>query len=304
MRMIRWLVALCSLMLCSLSSPANAQADGRLVEWLDVASAHVQPRNVTIWLPPGYDGSSQRYPVIYMHDGQNIFVPGHAYGGEEWGVDEALSRMIAERRTRGAIVVGIWNTPLRGREYLPTKVAALLPPEQRALVEATHGGPSIADNYLRFLVEELKPRIDAEFRTRPDRDHNSIMGSSMGGLISLYALGEYPHIFGRAAAVSIHWPLGDPREGQGANPASVSAAFTAWLAASRVNPRRNRLYVDEGTVNLDGFYRAYSQPMEAVLDRRGWHGGRHFNFRIFEGADHNERSWRERVTIPLTFLLR
>ena len=304
MRMIRWLVALFCLMLCNLHSPAVAQADGRMVEWRDLASAHVQPRNVTIWLPPGYDGSQRRYPVIYMHDGQNILVPGHAYGGEEWGVDEALSRMIASGRTRGAIVVGIWNTNLRGREYLPAKVAALLPPDQRALVETTHGGPSIADAYLRFIVTELKPRVDAEFRTRPDRAHTSIMGSSMGGLISLYALGEYPDIFGRAAAVSIHWPLGDPREGQGANPASVTTAFDQWLGSTRLSPRQHRLYMDHGTVNLDGFYRAYSEPMATVFARRGWRSGRGFQSRLFAGADHNERSWRERVEIPLAFLLR
>ena len=304
MRLAHLFLALAALIASSLAAPAQAQADGRLIEWRDVASAHVQPRNVTIWLPPGYENSQRRYPVIYMHDGQNIFVPGHAYGGEEWGVDEALSRMIASGRTRGAIVVGIWNTNLRGREYLPTKVAALLPPEQRALVETTHGGPSIADAYLRFIVSELKPRIDAEFRTRPDRDHTSIMGSSMGGLISLYAMGEYPDVFGRAAAVSIHWPLGDPREGQGAGPAPVVAAFATWLQASRLTPRHHRLYIDHGTVNLDGYYRAYSQPMERWLALQGWQSGRGFQSRVFDGADHNERSWRERVEIPLTFLLR
>lgn len=298
---LRWLTALVAMILCA---PVLAQADGRLVEWRAVASAHVQPRNVTIWLPPGYDSSNRRYPVIYMHDGQNIFVPGQAFGGEEWGVDEALSRMIADRRTRGAIVVGIWNTNLRGREYLPTKVMALIPADQRALVEATHGGPSLADGYLRFIVSELKPRIDAEFRTRPDRDDTSIMGSSMGGLISLYAMGEYPDVFGRAAAVSIHWPLGDPREGQGAGPAVVSGAFTIWMLAGGLTPRNHRLYIDHGTANLDGYYRPYSQWMERRLALQGWRTGRGFQSRVFDGADHNEASWRARVEIPLSFLLR
>jgi enterochelin esterase-like enzyme len=300
---LRAAVLMIGLMLSAIAAPAAAQADGRLIDWEGVASAHVQPRNVTIWLPPGYDAGRRRYPVIYMHDGQNIFVPGRAYGGNEWGVDEALSRMMAAGQTRGAIVVGIWNTDRRGREYLPTKVAALLSPEARALVETTHGGPSVADGYLRFIVTELKPRIDREFRTRPGRRDTSIMGSSMGGLISLYAMGEYPQVFGQAAALSVHWPLGDPRQGQGAPQEQVIAAFDGWLASSRARASRNRLYMDHGSINLDGYYRPYSVAMEDVLPRHGWRIGTNFTSRVFDGTDHNEAAWRDRVEIPLTFLL-
>jgi enterochelin esterase-like enzyme len=268
-----------------------------------VPSAQVGPRNVTIWLPPGYDNNRRRYPVIYMHDGQNVFEPGSSYGGQEWGVDEALSAMIADGRSRGAIVVGIWNTNLRGREYLPTKVAARLSPEARALVEATHGGASLADGYLRFIVEELRPQINRRFRTSTARVDTSIMGSSMGGLISLYALGEYPEVFGSAAALSIHWPLGDPRRGQGAPQAEVIAAFDGWLAETRLRPGRNRLYMDHGTINLDGYYRPYSEAMEAVMARQGWRRNRDWVSRVFEGTDHNEAAWRARIEEPLTFLL-
>jgi enterochelin esterase-like enzyme len=286
-------------------TPAFAQADGRLVEWEAVTSAHVQPRNISIWLPPGYDSSRRRYPVIYMHDGQNVFVPGRAYGGEEWGVDEALSRMIASGRTRGAIVVGVWNTNLRGREYLPAAVVAALPATERARVEATHGGASLADAYLRFLVEELKPRIDAEFRTSPTARDTGIMGSSMGGLISLYALGEYPAVFGQAASVSIHWPLGDPREGQGADREAVANAFSTWLFRSRaLRPGRNRLYVDIGDQTLDAYYPPFQQVMRHVLVLRGWTEGRSFAMRTFPGTAHNEAAWRARIETPLAFLLR
>ncbi len=296
----RWFFAILAA-ICA--APALAQADGRLVDWEQVTSNHVQARNVSIWLPPGYDASRRRYPVIYMHDGQNIFVPGRAYGGEEWGVDEALSRMIADGRTHGAIVVGIWNTNLRGREYLPAAVVAALPEAEQAMVAATHGGASLADAYLRFLVEELKPRIDRAFRTRRDAAHTGIMGSSMGGLISLYALGEYPQIFGRAAAVSIHMPLGDPREGQGARPESVASAFGDWLADRRVRPANNRLYLDWGDQTLDAYYPPYAAALLPVLERRGWRQGRGFAARHYPGTAHNEAAWRARVETPLAFLL-
>jgi enterochelin esterase-like enzyme len=298
------IIRLLALAFLLLSAPAAAQADGRLVDWQAMPSAHVAPRTITIWLPPGYDTGRRRYPVIYMHDGQNVFVPGRAYGGEEWGVDEAMSRMIAMGRTRGAIIVGVWNNgPMRGREYLPARVVAHLQPEARAMVEATHGGASVADAYLRFLVTELKPRVDQTFRTRRDAAHTSIMGSSMGGLISLYAMGEYPQVFGNAAAVSIHWPLGDPRAGQGADRDTVADAFGQWLAATRLNPRHNRLYMDHGDQTLDAFYAPYADAMLPVLRSRGWREGSTLVARTYPGTAHNEASWRARVTVPLAFLL-
>ncbi len=300
--MIARLLALIALML---AIPAAAQADGRLVDWDAVTSAHVQPRNVTIWLPPGYDASRRRFPVIYMHDGQNVFVPGRAYGGEEWGVDEALLRMIAAGRTRGAIVVGVWNTNLRGREYLPAAVVANLPEPERMRVLATHGGPSLADAYLRFLVSELKPRVDREFRTLTAARHTGIMGSSMGGLISLYALGEYPTVFGNAASVSIHWPLGDPRQGQGADPQAVGAAFRTWLSdRPTVRPGTNRLYVDIGDQTIDAFYPPYQTLMATIFYNLGWTRSQRLAMRTYPGAAHNEAGWRARVETPLAFLLR
>ena len=299
--MIARLLALLALLI---AVPAKAQADGRLVEWRDVASAFVDARNVTIWLPPGYDHGHRRYPVIYMHDGQNVFVPGHAYGGQEWGVDEAMSRMIAAGRTHGAIIVGIWNNgAMRGREYLPGGPVLALSPAVRAQVEATHGGPSRAAAYLRFIVDELKPRVDRTFRTRRGRADTSTMGSSMGGLIALAALVDYPDVFGAAAGVSIHWPLGDPRPGEGADAASIAAAFRAWFAASAVNPARNRLYTDHGDQTLDAYYGPYADAMQPVLRARGWRAGRNWQARDFPGAAHNEASWRARVAVPLAFLL-
>jgi enterochelin esterase-like enzyme len=198
----------------------------------------------------------------------------------------------------------VWNTNLRGREYLPAAVVAALPAADRALVEATHGGTSLANAYLRFLVEELKPRIDREFRTQPAARHTSIMGSSMGGLISLYALGEYPAVFGQAAGLSIHWPLGDPRDGRGATPQSISAAFATWLSARRaINPRRNRLYVDIGDQTLDAYYPPYQLPMLITLHERGWRTGQTLVARQFPGTAHNEAAWRARIETPLAFLL-
>jgi Putative esterase len=283
------------LLLC-LAQPALADPlPGRLVQYPDFPAKAVAPRNISIWLPPGYDSGKKRYPVIYMHDGQNLFDPATSYGGKTWGVAEALVAM-----KRDAIVVGVWNIKLRSIEYLPQKLFALLPPDQRANVKQTHGGEPISDAYLRFLVTELKPYIDKTYRTRTSPRDTSSMGSSMGGLISLYAMAEYPKTFGQVACVSIHWPLGNPAT---SDPDKITSAFKAYLMTSKMRPGANRLYMDHGTLTLDSTYAPYSARMDAILPTLGWHRGRDWVSRIFPGTAHNEEAWRARIDVPLAFLL-
>lgn len=289
---MRWLFFL----FCTIFGAQTALA--RVENIAAFPSQYVEARNISIWVPDDYDRTNDRLPVIYMHDGQNIFEPGRAYGGQEWGVDEAMTAMQAR-----AIVVGVWNTRFRGREYLPTKVVRRLDTVTRNRVEAVHGGASMADAYLKFLVRELKPYVDGNYRTRTDAQSTAIMGSSMGGLISIYALGEYPHVFGSAAALSVHWPLADPTKASADEPKKVVEAFNHWLKGTKLKPARNRLYMDHGTLNLDSFYRPYSERMETVFRSRGWNSDSYWQSRVFEGTDHNEAAWRARVEIPLKFLL-
>ena len=189
----------------------TVENSGRVVTHANVASRFVPARRVDVWLPPGYAATaSGRYPVIYMHDGQNLFDPATTFGGVPWSVDLAMLRLIAAGRTSGAIIVGIWNAGMeRDLEYMPQKD---LP---GAFVQFSHGTPDQpitrlrSDAYLKFLVEELKPFIDRTYRTKPDAPNTFVMGSSMGGLISAYALAEYPQVFGGAGCVSTHLPAGD-----------------------------------------------------------------------------------------------
>ena len=143
-------------------------ATGTVESYQDVPSAHVAARNVDVWLPPGYAAHPRkRYPVLYMHDGQNLFDPALSYIGVDWGVDEAMTKLIAEGRAREAIVVGIWNTPLRLQEYMPRKpvAGASLPIGVEGMGELP-AASIVSDRYLAFLVHELKPFIDATYRTR------------------------------------------------------------------------------------------------------------------------------------------
>ena len=255
-------------------------------------SRHVAGRNVEVWLPPDYGrDASARYPVLYMHDGQNVFAPATSYGGVDWGVDETMTRLIAERRVRPAIVVAVWNSPARFNEYMPRKALA----SDSAVATGIAGwapvkGPLLSDEYLRFLVEELKPFIDRGYRTRAGPADTFIMGSSMGGLISAYALTEYPGVFGGAACISTHWPAG-------------AGAMVAYLRTALPAPASHRIYFDHGTATLDSLYPPFQLQADSAMRSAGYTEGRNWVTRVFPGAEHSERAWRARVAEPLVFLL-
>jgi enterochelin esterase-like enzyme len=275
----------------ALRAPA-LEATGRVDGWQDVPSQFVAARNVDVWLPPSYGRDPQRrYPVLYMHDGQNLFDPGLAYTGSDWDVDGAMTRLIAAGQVREAIVVGVWNTPLRFFEYMPRAplTTAKIPSGIDGRADLETAGV-VSDAYLRFLVEELKPFIDAQYRTLPGRDDTLVMGSSMGGLISLYAGARHPQVFGRIGAVSTHWPI-------------CAGCTIGWFKRHLPAAGTHRIYYDFGTATLDAYYPPHQAKMDAAMKARGYRQGRDWLTRRFEGAEHNEAAWKARLEIPLLFLL-
>lgn len=280
----------------------NAATTGpaRIAEHEMFASAFVQPRNLSVWLPDGYGTDPDaRYKVIYAHDGQNLFEPGHSYGGVEWGLDETAEALMANGTLPKAIIVGIWNTDARWQEYAPQKVIESLTGD----TGSEWLGPELpelkGDAYLRFIVEELKPFIDETYQTHPDQDHTFIMGSSMGGLISLYAIAEYPDTFRRAAAVSIHWPLTEP---EGAMAQQADAAMQAYLATSGIDASKHTIWFDHGTETLDAAYPPHAIAMESWFRAQGWDESQAI-FTSYPGTDHSEGAWAARADQILTFLL-
>jgi len=264
---------------------------GTLVFTREFSSRHIPPRPVAVWLPPGHE-SAGRLPVIYMQDGQNLFDPATSAVGVDWGMDEAVTRLAAAQNIGPAMVVGVWNTARRWREYMPARALDMAgDPETTEKFLREQGGLPVSNAYLRFLVEEVKPWVDREYATRPDRTNTLIMGSSMGALLSLYALCEYPDIFGGAGCLSTHWPAGD-------------GMVVDYARAALPAPGRHRIYFDYGTETLDADYAPCQARMDAVMEERGYTPGRDWVTRRFAGDDHSERAWRRRVDIPLAFLLR
>jgi oligosaccharide 4-alpha-D-glucosyltransferase len=267
--------------------PRNSGVLGTLLYWPDVASEFLsETRNIEIWLPPGYaEDSGRRYRVIYMHDGQNVFDPRIASWGIDWGVDEAMLRGVAAGDFEPAIVVGAWSSSQRGPEYSPW-----------------HDAPQ----YARFLIEELKPRVDAEFHTLTGAENTFVMGSSMGGLLSYYLVKNHPDVFGACGCVSSHFAFSaaDMAAFADGDPADATPYIVRDIENGDTVPAGVRFFFDYGTETLDASYESDHEPVREWLLRQGLVEGQDFQMRKYVGAEHSEAAWRARVGDQLEWMLR
>lgn len=257
----------------------------------------ILPRHVDIWLPDGYEKDDDNYAVLYMHDGQNLFNADMSFTGVEWGIDETLQRLIDSGDVQKTVVVGTWNTADRSRDYMPVFAWDAIPPERRGLLEQSIGGEPLSEGYYRFLTEELKPMIDANFRVKTDRNHTFLMGSSRGGLISLDGLMRHGDTFAAAACLSMHWSgIFHPDN------AELQQKTLGALTTTLPDPDRFRIYFDHGTTELDATYGEFQLRVDEVMRESGYTAD-NWQTRVFDGTGHHERDWQARVDIPLRFLL-
>ncbi len=270
------------------------------------ASKFVDPRNVDVWLPEGYS-KSEKYAVLYMHDGQMLFDPQSTWNKQAWQVDSIAGKLMAENKIQKCIIVGIWNNgQKRHPEYFPEKVYHTFSVEQKKFIsdilikrkKKDSEFKPISDNYLKFLVTELKPYIDKTYPTYTDREHTFISGSSMGGLISLYAICEYPKIFGGAACLSTHW-TGIYQNNDNPIPNELISYFKNYLP----NPKNHKIYFDYGNQTLDSLYRPWQLKVDVVMKSKGY-TSKNWTTQFFSGKNHSEEAWRERFYFPLEFLLK
>jgi enterochelin esterase-like enzyme len=244
-----------------------------------------------------------------MHDGQMLFDGPSTWNGQEWRVDETLDALIGRGDLSPTLVVGIWNTGENRRpEYFPQKPFAALAKDYREFLRSGPSGrnkepllpnPVSSDDYLRFLVNEVKPYIDSTFNTYQGPDHTFIAGSSMGGLISMYGFFEYPDVFGGAACMSTHWPGRFTVE---KNP--IPDTFLKYLDYQLNEvPKDRKIYFDCGDQTLDSLYGPLQDRVDSLFAVKGYPAALYRSIR-FPGKGHTESAWAERLAIPLTFLLR
>lgn len=233
----------------------------------------LQDRDLVVWLPPGYEANkTRRYPVVYMHDGQNIFDPVTSAFGVDWSIDETADELIRKKLIEPLIVVGIYNTSDRMKEYTP-------------------GDKGTA--YMNFVVKTVKPLIDSTYRTKPDRKNTIVGGSSAGGIISFMLVWEHPDVFSKAICMS---------------PAFRSLSSGGWDYAHVVQTSNKKLqnifiYIDNGGIDLDSQLQPGIDAMLTVLKSKGYEEGKDFVFVRDPTAKHFEADWAKRFPQALVMVL-
>jgi pimeloyl-ACP methyl ester carboxylesterase len=240
-----------------------------------------------------------------MHDGQMLFDSTTTWNKQEWKVDETSTNLINGNKIKPFIVVGIWNNGNKRRfEYMPQKPFEKLSKTtqveiRKQLMDKKDIEPytMLADNYLKFIVKELKPFVDSHFSSLPNQENTFIGGSSFGGMISWYAICEYPQVFGGAICMSTHW--------LGMFPVSINPklpeAFFTYLNKKLPTPNDHKIYFDYGTETLDAYYEPYQLKMDAIMEAKGYKEGDWKSLK-FIGEDHSEKAWAKRLNYPLLFI--
>jgi predicted alpha/beta superfamily hydrolase len=232
-------------------------------------------RDIIVYLPAGYDANpSTRYPVLYMQDGQNLFDPATAFGGNDWHMGATADALIAKREIEPLIIAGIYNTGERRiGEYTPNRDKKL--------------GGGRAAPYARMLIGEIKPFIEAEYRIRSGPESTGLGGSSLGGLVSLFVGLRAPDIFGRLAVLSpsVWWN---------------KRWIVGFVSRSRITARP-RIWLDAGTAESQNA-EADARCLHGALITKGWQPEIDIHFEIIPGGEHNEAAWSQRVGPLLKFL--
>jgi len=246
---------------------AHGQITGKVEYIHGLKGDGILPRDIIVWLPPGYEKNErERYPVLYMHDGQNIIDPAKSSFGYDWQVDEAADSLIKAGKINKVIIVGIYCTADRSLDY----------------------GGSKSNAYINFIVNKVKPMIDKKYKTKPDKKNTAIAGSSLGGIISFMILWKYPDVFSKAACLSPAFHIGKYN----------------WISDVRnYKGKKNvKIYIDNGSLGLEEKLQPGVNEMLSLLEKKGYVRGKDLEYFKAANAEHNERAWAKRNWRWLEFL--
>lgn len=247
----------------------KGQITGTVEYYKDFNGKEIKDRDIVVWLPPGYfENTYEYYPVLYMHDGQNIFDPKTSTFGIDWQMDETADTLIKKHLIKPIIIVGIYNTPDRSSEYAANDIGYA---------------------YMNFIIHDLKPFIDSVYRTLTDRNNTATGGSSLAGLISFMLVWEHPDVFSMAACLSPAFKVG-------------RYDFITPVKESSGTEKQIRLYVDNGGIGIDTLLEDGVKKMITVLEEKGYKKEEDLYYFKDLSAEHSEKFWAKRIWRPLIFM--
>ncbi|MGA7838346.1 MAG: alpha/beta hydrolase-fold protein [Ignavibacteriaceae bacterium] len=246
---------------------AHGQITGKVEYIRGLKGNGILPRDIIIWLPPRYEkNKKERYPVLYMHDGQNIIDPTTSSFGYDWRVDEVTDSLIKVGKINNVVIVGIYSTADRSLDY----------------------GGAKSNAYMNFLVNKVKSLIDKKYRTKPDRNNTAIAGSSLGGIISFMIIWKYPDVFSEAACLSPAFHIGE---------------YNCIPVVRNFKGKKNvKIYIDNGSLGLEKELQTGVDEMLALLKLKGYVEGKDLEYYKATNAEHNEQAWAKRNWRWLEFL--
>lgn len=283
-------------------APEQTPSVGRIDRHYVVSPEMGKRMTIDVWVPEQYLEDEEMYcPVVYMHDGQNLFDATTTWNGQEWDVETVVSGLVEEGRIRPVIVVGVHSTQeTRTSDLMPQKVFSS--PEMIEEGKKYLTTPLRGDAYAHFVSVTLKRYIDSIYRTMAAAQNTTVMGSSMGGLMSLYMLCEYPDVFGQAACLSTHW-IGDVAAYENGDE-KFPEAMRDYVKSNIPRDTWHRIYFDRGTETLDRYYHKWDDTIINMIRTEGGYGPDRLSNYVDGGGAHDEISWQKRLWMPLTFLLR
>ena len=257
------------------SKVVKGQITGAVRYHRQLEAETLKPRDLIVWLPPDYEQSQDRYPVLYMHDGQNIVDPKTSSFGVDWQIDETCTKLIGEGSIPPLIVVGIYNTADRGKEYLPGATGT---------------------NYMRFVMEVVKPLVDREYRTLSDREHTFVGGSSAGGLCAFMMAWEYPQVFSRSLCMSPSFQVEDADR-------DFHLDYVEHVRNSSLPEHPLRFYFYNGGIGLEELLQPGINAMLNALQEKGLRQDHDYIWIRDPEARHSESAWARRLPGALQKLL-
>jgi len=253
-------------------------------------------RDITIYLPKNYDSDGTiKYPLLIMMDGQNIFFDSLSYIGHSWRLSQVSDNLLQDGKLKDILIVGIDNATInRFSEYMPKKPYDSLSRRIKWKLNKHSNEPIYSDQFLKYVVNNVIPFMKKKYNISEDSEDIIIGGSSMGGLISMYAVCEYPNEFGGAICMSTHWPVFIYKK-SGVSKNKIIDYFSENI------PQNKKWYFDFGTLGLDRQYEEHQIKIDEILKNNGYESGKNWITKKFEGHDHNEIAWYSRINIPLKF---
>jgi predicted alpha/beta superfamily hydrolase len=243
----------------------NGKITGQIKYHLSFQGKNILPRDIMVWLPPGYDSlPNKKYPVLYMQDGQNVFDPSTSSFGVDWQIDETADSLINSKSIEDIIIVGIYNTIKRRVEYSRSDTGYF---------------------YMKFVVDELKPFIDSNYRTLTDRENTAVCGSSLGGLISFMLLWEYSDVFSKAACFSPAFNIDNKYDLDFVSP-----------VINYSGPKKDiKIYIYNGGIGLEEKIQVGIDKMLTALKDKGYELNKDIIWEKENSAEHNESAWGKKV---------